>query len=148
MLLIVPRGQCIKLRTQLRSGRIRGCTKRFPYIQHRAQKGSDMETFGHWYIQTINCKETSHPLPALLLTLLFGFFGCRSQLVSRTSMHMWTHWLTCTPTRSATRTRRTRTCWRASSKPSRASRFSAGMETSKQTDCKMELSLQVFRFTS
>ena len=126
MPLAVPWGQRIWLKTQLRSGRIRGCTMRFPNVQHHPQKRvqpGDLWLLVH--TQMINCKETSQPLPALLLTLLFGFFGCRSQSVSRTSMHMWTHWLTCTPTRSATRTRKTRTCWRASSKPSRASRFSA-----------------------
>lgn len=129
-LLIVPRGQCIKLRTQLRP-----CTMnpiRAASHAKRLRRG-DLGLLVH--TQTINCKETSQPLPALRLTLLFGFFGCRSQLASRTSMRMWTRWPTCTPTRSATRTRRTRTCWRASSKLSRASRFSAAgwRQASEQT---------------
>lgn len=60
MLLIVPRGQRMKLRTRLRPGRIRDCTMRFPYVQH--QRTKRLRRGDLWLLvptHMINCKETS-----------------------------------------------------------------------------------------
>lgn len=58
-------------------------------------------------------------------SFLHGFLSpCRSQWMNRTLTLMWVHWQTCTPTRTSTRARRTRHCWRTSDRPFRASRSS------------------------
>lgn len=49
----------------------------------------------------------------------------RSQSPSRTLTATWAPLRTCTPTRTASRARRTRPCWRASTKPWRASKCEA-----------------------
>lgn len=133
VLLIVPHGQCIKNWATSEDFGGSGAAQWVSRTHSTAHKESLMSR--PLAVGMINCKERFQSFPAPLLTLLFGFFGCRSPLASRTSMRTWTRWPTCTPTRSATRTRRTRTCWRASSKPSRASRFSAAgwRRASKQT---------------
>lgn len=56
---------------------------------------------------------------------LHGFLSPhRSQWMNRTLTLMWVHWQTCTLTRTSTRARRTRRCWRTSNRLSRVSRCS------------------------
>lgn len=55
----------------------------------------------------------------------FHLHHSRSQSQSRTLTDTSAPWLTCTPTRTASRAPRTRLCWRASTKLWRASRFEA-----------------------
>lgn len=83
-----------------------------------------------WFMQPISFRFSlvcwRAPSCSFLL-LLSDEIGCclhhsRSLSPSRTSTATWAPWLTCTPTRTASRAPRTRLCWRASTKLWRASK--------------------------
>lgn len=60
---------------------------------------------------------------------IFGLLPCRSLSASRTLRTMWRLWRTSTPTKSSIRFRRTKPCWKTSTRPFKASR------------CKLEISI-------
>lgn len=91
-------------------------TDKLNYIYNSYKKGWDA------VIVTACCTCTYVYMNVYLSDVSWTSVSSRSHCRSRTSTAMWTRWPTCSPTKTATRTRKTGPCWSPSTRRWRASR--------------------------